>query len=39
MTAGGRDADGKPADEDRDGECRSGPFQDSMHGSSAPHHQ
>jgi hypothetical protein len=39
MPAGGRDADDEPAHEDRDGACRSGPFQDSMHGISVPHHQ
>jgi hypothetical protein len=39
MTAGGRDATDEPAHEERDGECRSGPFQDSMHGISVPHHQ
>jgi hypothetical protein len=39
MPAGGRDADDEPAHQDRDGGCRSGPFQDSMHGISVPHHQ
>jgi hypothetical protein len=39
MTAGGRDADDEPAHQDRDGKCRSDPFQDSMHGISVSHHQ
>jgi len=39
MIAGDRDPTDEPAYEERDGACRSGPLQDSMHGSFAPHHQ
>jgi hypothetical protein len=39
VTTGDRDAADHPAHEDRDGQGRSGPFQDPMHASSAPYHQ